>query len=56
MLPTLGYQRIMEHPRAIAYGKQYPEFWVGTLFDKQPATAARSRPPKKLFTPSTRQH
>ncbi|WP_265271031.1 hypothetical protein [Nostoc sp. KVJ3] len=23
---------------AIAYGKQYPEFWVGTSFDGQPAT------------------
>lgn len=46
VLPTLGCKRLMEHPGAIAslhgyvlaYGKQYPEFWVGTLFDGQPAT------------------
>lgn len=46
MLPTLGCKRLVEHPGAIrashrqanAYGKQYPEFWVGTTFDGQPAT------------------
>jgi catechol 2,3-dioxygenase-like lactoylglutathione lyase family enzyme len=38
VLPTLGCKRFMEHPGAIAYGKQYPEFWVGTPFDGQPAT------------------
>ena len=37
VLPTLGCKRFMEHPGAIAYGKQYPEFWVGTPFDGQPA-------------------
>ncbi|MGB3292574.1 MAG: VOC family protein [Phormidesmis sp.] len=38
VLSTLGCKRLMEHPGAIAYGKQYPEFWVGTPFDNQPAT------------------
>jgi catechol 2,3-dioxygenase-like lactoylglutathione lyase family enzyme len=38
VLPALGCKRIMEHPGAIAYGKQYPEFWVGIPFDNQPAT------------------
>lgn len=38
LLPTLGCQRIMEHPGAVAYGKQYPEFWVQTPIDGQPAT------------------
>lgn len=38
VLPTLGCKRLMEHPDAIAYGKQYPEFWVGTPIDGQPAT------------------
>ncbi|MEH2120582.1 MAG: VOC family protein [Nostoc sp.] len=38
VLPTLGCKRFMEHPGAIAYGKQYPEFWVGTPFDGQPPT------------------
>jgi len=38
VMPTLGCQRVMEHPDAIAYGKQYPEFWVNRPFDNQPAT------------------
>ncbi|EKQ69847.1 lactoylglutathione lyase-like lyase [Leptolyngbyaceae cyanobacterium JSC-12] len=38
VLPTLGCKRIMEHPGAIAYGKEYPEFWVQTPIDGQPAT------------------
>ena len=27
----------MEHPGAVAYGKQYPEFWVQTPIDGKPA-------------------
>ncbi|MGG6295916.1 VOC family protein [Leptolyngbya sp. AN02str] len=38
VLPTLGCKRMMEHPGAVAYGKQYPEFWVQTPFDGQTAT------------------
>ncbi len=38
VLSTLGCQRLTEHPGAIAYGKQYPEFWVNTPFDNQAAT------------------
>lgn len=38
VLPTLGCKRIMEHPGAVAYGKQYPEFWVQTPINRQPAT------------------
>lgn len=38
VLKPLGCQRLMEHPDAIAYGKQYPEFWVNTPFDNQTAT------------------
>lgn len=38
VLATLGCKRLMEHPGAIAYGKQYPEFWVATPFDRQSAT------------------
>jgi catechol 2,3-dioxygenase-like lactoylglutathione lyase family enzyme len=37
VLAPLGCKRIMEHPGAVAYGKQYPEFWVQTPFDGQPA-------------------
>lgn len=38
VLPTLGCRRLLEHPNAVAYGKQYPEFWVQTPIDGQPAT------------------
>ncbi|HHP7243427.1 MAG TPA: VOC family protein [Elainellaceae cyanobacterium] len=38
VLSHLGCQRIMEHPGAIAYGKQYPEFWVQTPINGQPAS------------------
>jgi catechol 2,3-dioxygenase-like lactoylglutathione lyase family enzyme len=37
VLPTLGCQRVMEHPGAQAYGKAYPEFWVQTPIDGKPA-------------------
>ncbi|MBD2071949.1 VOC family protein [Leptolyngbya sp. FACHB-671] len=38
VLLTLGCKRIMEHPGAVAYGKQYPEFWVQTPIDGNRAT------------------
>jgi len=37
VLTTLGCQRVMEHPGAVAYGKKYPEFWVQVPFDDKPA-------------------
>lgn len=37
VLAPLGCKRIMEHPGAVAYGKVYPEFWVQTPIDGQPA-------------------
>ena len=37
VLATLGCRRFMEHPGAVCYGKQFPEFWVQTPFDGQPA-------------------
>jgi len=33
VLGTLGCRRIMEHPGAVAYGKQFPEFWVQVPID-----------------------
>ncbi len=39
ILATLGCRRIMEHPGAVAYGKVFPEFWVQTPIDGQPAIA-----------------
>jgi catechol 2,3-dioxygenase-like lactoylglutathione lyase family enzyme len=37
VLGALGAKRLIEHPGAVAYGKVYPEFWVGVPFDQQPA-------------------
>ena len=28
VLGTIGAERLMEHPGAVAYGKMFPEFWV----------------------------
>ena len=38
VLTPLGCKRMMEHPGAIAYGKQFPEFWVNTPFNQKAAT------------------
>ena len=38
VMPTIGANRIMEHPGAVAYGKQFPEFWVQSPIDGAPAT------------------
>jgi catechol 2,3-dioxygenase-like lactoylglutathione lyase family enzyme len=37
VLATLGCRIIMEHPGAIAFGREYPEFWVGTPVDGKKA-------------------
>ncbi len=33
VLATIGARRLMEHPGAVAFGKQYPEFWVQRPLD-----------------------
>lgn len=38
VLATLGCKRVMEHPGAVAYGSLYPEFWVQTPIDGNPAS------------------
>jgi catechol 2,3-dioxygenase-like lactoylglutathione lyase family enzyme len=38
VLPTLGCKRILAHPGAVAYGRDYPEFWVQAPIDGQPAS------------------
>ena len=38
VLTTLGCKQIMKHPGAVAYGKEFPEFWVQTPFNGEPAT------------------
>ena len=40
VLGAIGCRRIMEHGEAVAYGKEFPEFWVQTPIDGNPATAA----------------
>ena len=38
VLSTLGCKQIMKHPGAVAYGKEYPEFWVQTPYNGESAT------------------
>ena len=41
VLATIGAKRIMEHEdAAVAYGKEYPEFWVQKPENEQPAETA----------------
>ncbi|WJN58827.1 VOC family protein [Pseudomonas sp. SO81] len=37
VMPTLGCKRVLEHPGAVAWGREYPEFWVQTPIDGKPA-------------------
>lgn len=37
VLAVLGAKPLMEHPGAAAFGKQFPEFWVQTPFDRERA-------------------
>lgn len=38
VLATLGIRIVMEHPGAVAYGRQYPEFWLHVPHDGRPAS------------------
>lgn len=38
VLSALGCQQLMKHPGAVAYGRQFPEFWVQIPIDGKPAT------------------
>lgn len=38
VLATLDIGTIMEHPGAVAYGRQYPEFWLCVPHDGQTAS------------------
>ena len=37
VLPLVGARRVMSLPGAAAYGKQFPEFWIQTPFDREAA-------------------
>lgn len=38
VLASLGYRQLEKFPGAAAYGKKFPEFWVQTPIDGNPAT------------------
>ncbi len=38
VLPVLGARRVMQHPGAVAWGRDAPEFWVQTPIDGRPAS------------------
>lgn len=38
VLATIGVKRIMSHPGAIAYGKEFPEFWLVTPVNDEAAS------------------
>jgi len=38
VLATLGCTRILSHPGAQAWGREYPEFWLHTPIDGRPAS------------------
>ena len=39
VMPHLGASRKMSFPVAVAYGKQFPEFWIGKPLDQGNANA-----------------
>lgn len=49
VIASLGCRRSMEHPGAVASGRQWPEFWEQTSIDGRPpappATTRRARAP-----------
>ncbi|HTF95484.1 MAG TPA: VOC family protein [Cellvibrio sp.] len=38
VMPAVGAKIIMEHPGAVAFGRQFPEFWIGVPYDGKPAS------------------
>ncbi len=38
VLSTLGCKQIMNYPGAVCYGKKFPEFWVQTPVNGEPAS------------------
>lgn len=39
VMKPLGARRVMSFPFAVAYGKQFPEFWIGKPLDQGPVAA-----------------
>lgn len=40
VLATIGARRVLDFPGAVAYGRQFPEFWVQRPLNGQDATRA----------------
>ena len=40
VLATVGARRVLEFPGAVAYGREFPEFWVQKPGDGRPAETA----------------
>ncbi|TLX62251.1 VOC family protein [Stutzerimonas nosocomialis] len=38
VLSTLGCRRVLEHPGAVAWGRDYPEFWLQRPLDGRPSS------------------
>ncbi len=38
VLATIGARRVLDFPEAVAYGKQFPEFWISSTHNGEPAT------------------
>ncbi len=38
VLSTLGCKQLVKYPGAVAYGREYPEFWVQIPIDGKPST------------------
>ncbi len=38
VLSTLGCKQIMKHSGAVSYGREFPEFWVQSPYNGEPAT------------------
>ena len=50
VLGTLGCSRELEHPGAVAYGKEFPEFWDQTPIDGEAASVPNGIPIEFLAT------
>ncbi len=40
VMPTIGARKVLSFPSAVAYGKQFPEFWVQAPVDRGAAGTA----------------
>ena len=47
VLATLGCKRILEHPGAVAWGREYPEFWIQRPIDGGSASAGNGSTPRR---------